>query len=87
MVEIEFAIDEAEYVRVEKIAMTTVVWVWHGGTTVNTYSVIEDEAYNWIPSSTMTIQDWEGKPVGQAEIEQHIEMDVQRTREEREEEF
>ena len=87
MVEMKFALDEAEFVRVETIGAVKSIWIWYGGTTVNVYSVIEGEAHDWKPVGTMTVQDSKGRAVEQDEIEKHIEMDIQRTREDWEEEF
>ena len=82
MVKAEEAIDEAEYVRSIRVPGAAVVWVWHGGVTINEYTVFDCEAHDWKPSGVMTVQDEKGRPVEQDEIEKHIETDVQRVREE-----
>ena len=66
------ALDGAQFVKVSDLAGGSVIFVWHGGTTVNIYSSAEWEQA-WECRECFSMSDGKGRPVDQEAIEGAME--------------
>lgn len=71
MSELEHALDGAQLVKTYHNGFNDVVMVWHGGTTINIYTV--DHEGTWDSVDVFSLSNDEGEPCEREEVREHME--------------